>query len=259
MKLKKMNPVTPGSRHQKNLVKNVLSKHNRLLKSGSWGKSSRSGKSLIDGKTTSWHKGGSSIRKIYRKVDFSKSDYSAVLISVQNDSFRSSLIGVCFDLDSRNFFNVLLPRYVYPGCLLLSSDNIAEYKIGFRSQLLNIPPGSFVNNLLVDNSSKSYIRSAGSSGNLIQKSKNFCVVKLPSGLSIKVPSSSYATIGTLSNPDHSGVVWGKAGRKRLLGRRPIVRGVAMNAVDHPHGGQTNGGKPSVSPWGIKTKSGFKLN
>lgn len=258
MKLKKVKPVTPGTRHQKNLVRNVLSKFNRLLKSKSKRKIVRNGKSATSGRITSWHKGGSGLRKIYRNIDNSKGDYNSILVSVQYDSFRSSLVGVCFDLSSREFFYVLLPRKVYPGCLLVSSSRISEYKIGFRSTLGSLPPGSFVNDLCTENSFKSYIRSAGTSGNLIQRGKDFSSIKLPSGLVVSIPSTSYATIGSLSNSDHGGVIWGKAGRKRLLGRRPIVRGVAMNPVDHPHGGRTNGGRPSVSPWGIKTKSGFKL-
>ena len=97
------------------------------------------------------------------------------------------------------------------------------------------------------------IRSAGSFGQLIQK-ETFCnKIKLPSGKIISIPSSSTAVLGTVSNSNHSLCIKGKAGYNRLNGKRPSVRGIAMNPVDHPHGGRTNGGIPSVTPWGLPTK------
>ena len=120
--------------------------------------------------------------------------------------------------------------------------------------LKSVPPGSIIHSLSVSSiKNAQYIRSAGTFGQLIQKDLQHCKIKLPSGQIITVPLDSYVTLGIVSNFQHNLTYIGKAGRNRLNGIRPTVRGVAMNPVDHPHGGRTNGGRPSVTPWGIPTK------
>ena len=129
-------------------------------------------------------------------------------------------------------------------------------KLGFRTVLKNIPTGSVINCLSfskLKNQKINFIRSAGTFGQIVQKNFLFSKIKLPSNQIIEVPTSSFATIGSVSNNLQKFIVFGKAGRRRLLGNRPSVRGIAMNPVDHPHGGRTNGGRPSVTPWGIPTK------
>jgi large subunit ribosomal protein L2 len=120
--------------------------------------------------------------------------------------------------------------------------------------LQNIPAGSIIHSLSFNKKLNSiYIKSAGTFGQLIQKNNFFCKIKLPSSKIIEVSNSAFATIGIVSNSQHSNVVLGKAGRNRNKGIRPSVRGIAMNPVDHPHGGRTNGGRPSVTPWGKPTR------
>jgi len=127
-------------------------------------------------------------------------------------------------------------------------------RLGFRTLLKNIPTGTIINCLSLQKDKKvKYIRSAGTFGQIIQKNILSCHIKLPSNQIIIVSANSYATIGVISNLKNNLVVLGKAGRNRLMGHRPSVRGIAMNPVDHPHGGRTNGGRPSVTPWGIPTK------
>lgn len=259
MKLKRYKPTTNGVRHKRSLEKALLSKSNSFLKFGSYRKISRGGRSSINGKITVWHRGNLKKRKKFRILDFSNRELNAVIISTHYDSFRSSLIGVCFDFKRKEFRRFLLSKYLYPGCLLMTGDVLNEYRIGYRSSLSQIPPGSVVNNIISSGTNIStYARSAGASGVIVQKDLNIVKIRLISGKVLTLSSSNFATIGSLSNPDHNRVVLGKAGKSRLKGRRPVVRGVAMNPVDHPHGGRTNGGRPSVSPWGILTKGGFKL-
>ena len=119
----------------------------------------------------------------------------------------------------------------------------------------NIPTGSLVHSLTSSqNTHKTcFARAAGTFCQIIQKGVSTNKVRLPSGLICTVPKDAYATLGVVSNAQHNSIYLGKAGRNRLKGIRPCVRGIAMNPVDHPHGGRTNGGRPSVTPWGIPTK------
>jgi len=129
---------------------------------------------------------------------------------------------------------------------------LPELKIGSFMQLKHVPAGAIINNLCYQKTLK-YIRSAGTSGVLVQRGSDSCKIKMPSGELKTFNSNMFCFIGCNSNSLHNTLVIGKAGKARLKGRRPHVRGVAMNPVDHPHGGQTAGGIPSVTPWGIPTK------
>jgi large subunit ribosomal protein L2 len=152
------------------------------------------------------------------------------------------------------FFFTLATENVPVGSLLYCSNQNLELRLGCRLNLERIPGGAVVHSLSLKECKKShYILAAGTSGQIIQKGKGKGLLKLPSGKIISIFFNSFMTLGSVSNSKHSSIVIGKAGRNRLLGKRPCTRGIAMNPVDHPHGGRTNGGRPSVTPWGLPTK------
>ena len=253
MRLIKLKSITNGTRHQLNIQKNLLSKKTGLLKSIRKGCKNQSGRSFSNGRITVRHKGGG-CKKIYRKINFQDFTFLAIVIAIEYDPYRSSFISLNFDFINRTFFYSLSTDAVTVGSLISSTENFTELRLGFRTLLKNIPTGTIINCLSLNKDKKiKYIRSAGTFGQIIQKNTINCHIKLPSNQIIVVSSNSYATIGVISNLKNNLVVIGKAGRKRLMGNRPSVRGIAMNPVDHPHGGRTNGGRPSVTPWGIPTK------
>jgi large subunit ribosomal protein L2 len=258
MKIIKLNPTTNGSRHQLSIKKSLLSKNNRLLRNSIKGISYAYGKSSLTGHTAAWHLGGGA-KNIFRKVEFSNTGYNSIVVANLYDPCRSAFISLNFDLENLSFFRVLSVDTIFPGTLTSCNIGIEDLKLGYRTQIKNIPTGSIVNNLTVNSKALGqYIRSAGAYGQIIQTDHFKAKVRLPSNVIIEVSTDAFASIGVLSNIKHSSVCLGKAGRNRFLGRRPTVRGVAMNPVDHPHGGRTNGGRPSVTPWGLPTKSGFYL-
>ncbi len=258
MKLIKLKPVTNGSRHQIKLDKSLLIKDNKVFKDTRINVKSSNGRSSITGHITSWHKGGGT-KQLYRKIDLGNKSKNSLVVGVSYDPNRSAFISTNFDLDTKSFYNTIATDQIFPGSLLQSNPSLRELKLGFRTKLNNIPMGTIVNNISNGiNSSGQYARSAGTSAQLIQLDKKYAKLKLPSNKILKVSVNSYANIGVVSNEKHNLVSLGKAGRNRNLNRRPVVRGIAMNPVDHPHGGRTNGGRPSVTPWGLPTKSKFYL-
>ncbi len=258
MKLIKLKPTTNGSRHQIKIDKSLLVKDSRIFKNTIVNVKSSNGRSPTTGHITSWHKGGGR-KQLYRKLDLNNESKNSVVIGISYDPNRSAFISTNFDLDKKNFFNTVATDQNFPGSLLQSNPSLRELKLGFRTKLNNIPMGTIVNNISDGlNGYSQYARSAGTSAQLIQLDKKYAKLKLPSSKIIKVSVNSYANIGVVSNEKHNLVRLGKAGRNRNLNRRPIVRGIAMNPVDHPHGGRTNGGRPSVTPWGLPTKSKFYL-
>jgi len=253
MRLNKLNPISNGSRHTILIKKNLLSKNNRIIKSLSKGYKNVSGRSSLTGRITVRHKGGG-CKKLYRTIAKDNKKSISIVISVFYDPNRNAFVSLNFDLLNKYFFNTYNTNLVYPGYLIVSDKNILDLKLGYRTALYNIPTGSLISNLSIDNLKySSYIKSAGTFGQIIEKNLVFCKIKLPSNKIIKVSSCSFATIGSVSNPKHNLIIKGKAGRSRFLGVRPSVRGIAMNPVDHPHGGRTNGGCPSVTPWGKPTR------
>jgi large subunit ribosomal protein L2 len=258
MKLKKLKPTTNGVRHQINIQKSLLAKNNRIFRSTIKGFKSCSGRSPITGHITSWHKSGGH-KKLFRNIDFINNDYSAINLASFYDPYRTSFVFLNFDLKNKTFFRTLGTNNIYPGSFLMCKSDLTELKLGYRTQIKNIPTGSLIHTLsLAQKSIGQYIRSAGTFGQIIQRDQKKAKVRLPSNKIIDVGINSFATIGVISNLQHNLTCLGKAGRNRHLGRRPIVRGIAMNPVDHPHGGRSNGGRPSVTPWGLPTKGGFYL-
>lgn len=254
MKLIKLNPVTPGTRHQLRLSKNLLSKTDKFLKDASFGKKVLAGKSSINGRTTVWHKGGGCKQK-YRHIDFSNLPSRSVSVCVTYDPNRNSFVSLNFDIVKKKFFRTLSTNFVYSGSLVSKGSNHLDLSLGNRTLMGSIPSGAIIHSLGSRCIPEKTVfgRSAGVFCQLVQKNSNECLVKMPSGSIKSFNSNSFATIGSVSNSQQNLVMIGKAGRNRLRGIRPTVRGVAMNPVDHPHGGRTNGGRPSVTPWGIPTK------
>ena len=176
----------------------------------------------------------------------------------KHDPFRNSFISLVFDFKTSLFFNILSTSKLMPGSVVLTTNKKSDLNLGYRILLQNIPTGSIFHSLSLKNTIK-YARSAGTACQLIQKLANNCKVKLPSGVIIDVDAQSFGTLGSISNSQQNLISIGKAGKNRLKGIRPTVRGIAMNPVDHPHGGRTNGGRPSVTPWGIPTKGKPTVN
>ena len=253
MKLKEFKPITNGIRHKISIQKNLLTKNNRLTKGLIRGIKKNYGRSTLTGHVTSAHTGGG-CKKLLRVINFLSIKAISILIAISYDPLRNAFIALNYNLVNKMFFNTLATISVGPGALISCDENSSELRLGYRTVLKNIPTGSIFHSLALNSNKKSqYIRSAGTFGQLIQKNLKTCKIKLPSGKVIETPVDAFGTLGILSNVEHNLITLGKAGTKRLNGRRPIVRGIAMNAVDHPHGGQTNGGRPSVTPWGIPTK------
>ena len=258
MKLKQFKPTSNGIRHKVVIQKSLLSKRNNLVKKMAIKKKSFVGRSKLNGRITVWHKGAGN-KKLYRIIDSSNQKYNSIIINTGYDPYRKSFIALNFNLETNKFFYTLATDSIYPGSLIKSSKYINELKLGFRTNLKNIPTGSILSNLSKNSFPQSqYIKSAGTFGQLIQKTNNTAKIKLPSKKIINVSTNSFANIGIISNLQSNQIVKGKAGINRHLSIRPTVRGIAMNPVDHPHGGRTNGGRPSVTPWGLPTKGRFSL-
>jgi len=265
----KYKAFTSSIRHLVNLEKAVLLKNNSIFKVLS-GYNSCSGRSSLTCHITAWHR-GSGNKRLYREISYKNTNRFSLVVGVTYDPYRSSLVSINFDLKLKKFFNMISMLNFSPGTLVkeLREDqylnkNKLDYfskgnqmSLGFRSFLYRIPIGSVINSITVGNKI-TYTKAAGTKAQLIRADLDSATVKLSTGKLVKVSGKSTASVGVVSNEKHRLLVYGKAGRKRNLGRRPIVRGVAMNPVDHPHGGRTSGGRSSVSPWGILTKSKFKL-
>lgn len=256
MKLKTLKPTTAGTRHQLNINKNVLSKTNRLLKKEIACFKQSKGRSKTHGKITSWHRGGGR-KLLLRNVKVQKKDSVGVILAVQYDSSKNSFTNLTFDLAKKQFYHEPNINNLYPGMITFFKETAPELRLGLRTKIENIPLGSYICNISSKKEEKvRYIKAAGNFGQLIKIDQKSVFIKLPSSKILSISKDSYGTIGIVSNIKHNKTVLGKAGRNRFMGRRPTVRGIAMNPVDHPHGGRTNGGKPSVTPWGLPTKAGF---
>jgi large subunit ribosomal protein L2 len=252
MLLTKSNPINSSSRHKIKITKNLLCKKSRLLKNLIFGKKKNAGRSSSNGRITIRHQ-GSGCKALIRKIDFSTKKYLAIIISIEYDPNRSSFISLAYDLILKKFFYTLNTESVKVGTII--SSDFQFLNLGNRLSIKDIPTGSIIHSISSNknHNKTAFIRSAGTYGQLIQKEEFLCKIKMPSGKILSIPQNSFCTLGVLSNSQHNLQVLGKAGTNRLKGIRPTVRGIAMNPVDHPHGGRTNGGRPSVTPWGIPTK------
>ena len=210
------------------------------------------------GKITARHRGGGHKRR-FRVIDFrrAKDGVPALVASVQYDPNRSARIALLNYMDGEKRY-ILCPDGLKAGDKIQNGPT-ASPSVGNCLPLKNIPAGTTVHNIeMIPGRGGAMCRSAGSSATLMACEADWAQLSLPSGEIRRVSSRCRATIGRVSNPDHEKVVLGKAGRKRWLGRRPHVRGTAMNPIDHPHGGgegRTKGGRHPVTPQGKPTKGG----
>lgn len=258
MKIIKTKPINNSSRHQLKLSKFLLAKKVNFINNLIVAKKSSYGKSQPSGRISAWHR-QRGVKKQYRPIDLFKNVGLYITLFSANDPNRTSFSSVVFDVIAKKFKNYISTSSVAPGCLIQIKQKLSKYRLGYRMQLQNLPTGSLINNVGNFLGTKvSYIKAAGAVGQIINANSNICKIKLPSGKLIEIPASRYATLGSVSNQKNNLTCKGKAGRNRNLGFRPIVRGIAMNPVDHPHGGRTNGGCVSMTPWGLPTKSKFYL-
>jgi len=236
-------------RHLKLLDKSMLSKINPL-KSKCRGLKLTGGRNNL-GRITNFRKGGGH-KKLYRKIDFIRTETEGIVLSLEHDPNRTAFIASVYDLKKKVFFYILAPQGLKPGDIVKSGPH-AEIKIGHSLPIEKIPVGSFIHNICLSKGKKSQlVRAAGNFAQLIQKDNLFGRIKLQSGEQRLISVDCTATMGILSNENKNLICLGKAGRSVWLNKRPTVRGVAMNPVDHPHGGgegKSSGGRPSVTPWG----------
>ena len=227
----------------------------KSLKSLTIGKHSTGGRNNL-GRITSRSKGAGHKQK-YREIDFyrKKDNLKAKIERIEYDPNRSAHVALIKYEDGLMSY-ILAPNKIKIGDEVVSGKN-KEIEIGNCMPLSDIPTGTDIHNIeLHPNGGGKLARSAGSSAQISGKDENYCIIKLGSGEIRKIINTARATIGSVSNTDHQNIKIGKAGRNRWKGRRPSVRGVAMNPVDHPHGGgegKTSGGRSPVSPWGQSAK------
>jgi large subunit ribosomal protein L2 len=208
-----------------------------------------------NGHITTRHKGGGT-RKQYRLIDFKrgKDTVPAKVAAIEYDPNRTARIALLHYRDGEKRY-ILAPVGLEVGALIVSGPD-ADIKIGNALPLANIPLGTVIHNIeLRPGEGGKLVRSAGSSAQLMAKEGAYAQVRMPSGEVRKIQIVCRATIGQLGNLDHENEVIGKAGRQRHLGKRPSVRGIAMNPVDHPHGGgeaRSTSGRPPTTPWGQMT-------
>ncbi len=258
MALKKLKPVTPGSRFTVLPdYKSVITKTEPEKSLTVWIK--RKAGRNNQGKITMRHRGGGH-KRLYRIIDFKrdKDNIPAVVKSIEYDPFRTAWIALVVYQDGEKRY-ILAPEGLKVGDVVMSGENV-EIKPGNALPLRNIPVGVFIHNIeLYPGRGGQLVRAAGAVAQLLGKEGDYAIVRLPSGEIRKFSLDCRATIGQVSNAEHEHVVLGKAGRSRHRGRRPHVRGTCMNVVDHPHGGgegKTHPGRPSVTPWG-KPTVGYK--
>jgi len=257
MPIKTYRPTTPTRRFQTVISREELSKK-KPEKSLTVGKK-RTGGRNSRGEITVWFRGGGH-KKAYRAIDFKrdKSGVPAKVAAIEYDPNRSSRIALLHYADGEKRY-ILAPLGLQVGQTVVSGPS-ADILVGNALPLGNIPAGTVVHNIeLKPGKGGQMARSAGTQAQLISKEGGYALLKLPSGETRRVQVECMATVGQVGNADHENISFGKAGRRRWLGRRPHNRGVSMNPVDHPHGGgegKTSGGRNPVTPWGQPTR-GFK--
>jgi large subunit ribosomal protein L2 len=254
MALKSFKPTTPAQRQLVIVDRSELWK-GKPVKQLTEGKRKTGGRNH-HGRLTSFRVGGGHKKKM-RVIDFkrNKFDVAATVERLEYDPNRSAFIALIKYADGEMSY-ILAPQRLAVGDTVIASDK-ADIKPGNAMHLKSIPVGTIIHNVEMKVGKGGQLaRSAGTYVQLVGKDGGFAQIKLRSGELRLVVDTCLATIGAVSNPDHQNRVIGKAGRSRWLGIRPSVRGVAMNPVDHPHGGgegRTSGGRHPVTPWGKGTK------
>ncbi len=257
MALKKFKPVTPTLRFTQLVDSSEITKDKpekslviKLRKS--------TGRNNL-GRITAWHRGGGH-KKLYRIIDFkrNKRDIPAKVAAIEYDPYRSANIALLFYADGEKRY-IIAPNGLKVGDQVVAGENV-EIKVGNALPLKNIPLGSFVHNVELEPGRGGQIaRAAGTSAQIMAKEGKYVHLRLSSGEVRMFREECYATIGQVGNINHENQSYGKAGRSIWMNRRPHVRGVAMNPVDHPMGGgegRSSGGRHPCTPWGVPTK-GYK--
>jgi len=254
MALKSYKPSTPGQRQLVLVDRSELHK-GAPIKTLTEGLRQKGGRNNYGRITVRWRGGGHKRR--YRMVDFRrrKFDVSATVERLEYDPNRTAFIALV-KYDDGELSYILAPQRLQPGDKIVSGER-ADIKPGNAMPLKNVPVGTIVHNVeLKPGRGGQIARAAGSYVQLVGRDAGLALLRMSSGEVRMVRTECMATIGAVSNPDQQNVSIGKAGRNRWKGRKPSVRGVAMNPIDHPHGGgegRTSGGRHPVTPWGKSTK------
>ena len=253
MAIKKFRPTSPGRRFMTITAFDDVTKkkpENALLEP----QKKHAGRNF-NGHITVRHRGGGH-KAMYRKIDFArrKDDVPARVAAIEYDPNRSARIALLHYRDGEKRY-ILAPLGLGVGDVVVSGPQ-ADIKTGNALPLSSIPLGTVIHNIeMTPGGGGKLVRSAGGSAQLMAKEGDYAQVRMPSGEVRMIGVRCRATIGQLGNLEHENQVIGKAGRSRWLGRRPAVRGVAMNPVDHPHGGgeaRSTPGRPPTTPWGVMT-------
>ncbi len=244
MAVKKLNPVTPGTRHR--IAPDFSDVTTNKPEKSLLGVIKRTGGRNNEGHRTARYIGGGHKRR-YRIIDFKRDKYDvpAEVLTIEYDPNRTSRIALVQYTDGEKRY-IIAPQGLKVGQKIVSGEKVAP-EVGNALLLKNMPLGTIVHNIeLTPGKGAQMARSAGTYAQVLAKEGKYVTLKMPSGEMRLVLANSMATVGSVSNPDHMNVVLGKAGRNRWLGRRPRVRGVVMNPVDHPMGGgegRASGGHP----------------
>ncbi len=257
MAVKVYKPTSPGMRGMSTLAYRELAKK-RPEKALTLPKKRISGRNT-KGRITVRRRGGGH-KRLYRIIDFRRDKHNipAKVVAIEYDPNRSANIALLNHVDGEKRY-ILAPEGLRVGDTLMSGEDV-DIRVGNALPLRSMPLGTFIHNIeMKPGKGGQLVRAAGGYAQLMAKEGDYATIKMPSGEIRLVHQNCYATIGQVGNIDHENVSIGKAGRSRWLGRRPKVRGVAMNPVDHPHGGgegKSKGGNHPMSPWGMPTK-GYK--
>jgi large subunit ribosomal protein L2 len=255
MALKTFKPVTPGLRQLIQVDRSELYR-GKPVKTLTEGKPGTGGRNNL-GRITSRFRGGGHKRS-YRIVDFKRRGHAGKTGTVERleyDPNRTAYLALIVYEDGARTY-ILAPQRLAKGDKIVAGDHV-DIKPGNAMPLGNMPVGTIVHNIeLKIGKGGALARSAGTYAQIAGRDQGYCIMRLSSGEQRLVHARCYATVGAVSNPDHMNAQIGKAGRKRWMGKRPHNRGVAMNPIDHPHGGgegRTSGGRHPVTPWGKPTK------
>ncbi len=254
MALKHYNPTTPSQRQLVTVDRSELWK-GKPVKKLTRGLTKSGGRNN-KGRITMWHRGGGH-KRTYRIVDFKrrKLDVEGTVQRLEYDPNRTAFIALIEYEDGEQAY-IIAPQRLGIGDKILAAQR-ADIKPGNAMPISSIPVGTIIHNVeLKPGKGGQLARSAGAYVQLVGRESGYALLRLTSGEVRRVRAECMASIGAVSNPDQKNTNLGKAGRKRWLGRRPVVRGVVMNPIDHPHGGgegRTSGGRHPVTPWGVPTK------
>ena len=255
MALKTFKPVTPSLRQLVLVDRRELYK-GKPVKALTEGKSSSGGRNNLGRITVRFRGGGN--KRVLRNVDFKRREQLGVAATVERieyDPNRTAFIALINFPDGKQSY-ILAPQRLQPGDKVVAGENV-DIKPGNAGPVGSMPVGTIVHNVeLKIGKGGAIARSAGNYAQIVGRDQGYVTLRLNSGEQRLVHGQCFASVGAVSNPDHMNISLGKAGRNRWLGKRPHNRGVAMNPVDHPHGGgegRTSGGRNPVTPWGVPTK------